>query len=315
MRQDSVDGDASLLVRVESLVEQVAQEATVLRNALAVDALRWRDRFRIVFRVRREITEHREATARDNRISHDVNVFVKLARLESAVEVDVPIARGQFPVDGMREFPLIARDCRARSFAPIPHSQNISRIVRICDRILEPADSSVREVTERNFLHRFRQHQVAAQQPCDGLAVFSRDRRVELEPIGGIPLPAKADEGESFAEQPRVACVALGVPVSAIDDAQNGGVPAIRALEDHRPVAFGWIFRPDRDEIRGEFDFAALQRNRVGKVDDTTIVFVLDREGNVDAADDAFVSTGVAKGLAAEHIGARNNLDARHLCR
>ena len=39
VREDAVERDPAIFVGVESLVEKVAQEASVLRNAFAVDAL------------------------------------------------------------------------------------------------------------------------------------------------------------------------------------------------------------------------------------------------------------------------------------
>jgi hypothetical protein len=150
-------------------------------------------------------------------------------------------------------------------------------------------------VTQRNFVHPFRRHQIAAQHPGDALAVFFCYRRVKLQSVCGIPLPAETHKRESLPQQPSVARVALGVPVSTVDNAQNSGMPAIRALENHRAVALARIFRPDRDEIRVELDFAFLQRNRVGEVDDATVVFVRDRKRDVDTADDAFVWAGVAE--------------------
>ena len=169
-------------------------------------------------------------------------------------------------------------------------------------------------MAERNLVHRLREHQVAAQQSCDRLAVFLRDRRVKFEPIRGIPLPAQADERESFAQQPCVTSVALGVPVAAIDDAQNRGVTAIRTFENHRAVAFARIFRLDRNESRCDENSTSpfvVAVDGVGEIDDAAIVIVRDCERDVYAADDAFVRASIAERLAVEHVCARDVISTR----
>ncbi len=315
MRQHSVDCDASFFIGVETLIQKVAKKAAVLRNPLSVDSLGRRDRFRIVFCVGSKIAKHCEGAACDDWVGDNINVFVELACLESAFQVDMSITRLQFPIDRAGELPLIARNCRAWRFAPVSHRQDISRIVWIRDGILDSADSSIAEMAEWNFLHRFREHQVAAQQAGDRLSVFLCDWRIEFQPIGGIPLPSKANEGESFAEEPRIARVMLGVPVAAVDDSQNGGVAAVRTLENHRTVAFGWVLGLNGDEVRGELDFAILYVHCVGEIDDAEIVFVRNRQRNIDATCDALVGAGITEGFAVGDVGARRDLDVRDLGR
>src|SRR5215475_11398410 len=87
VRENSVERDAIFFIEIEPLIKKIAQEPAILRNPFAVDTPGRRDRFRIVFGVRREIAKHRKAATGDDRIGHDVNVFVKLSCLESAVEM------------------------------------------------------------------------------------------------------------------------------------------------------------------------------------------------------------------------------------
>src|SRR5690348_6725006 len=100
------------------------------------------------------------------------------------------IARLQFAIDGVSELPLLPRDRRSRRFAPVPHGENVLRIIRIRNGIFGPTDSSAGEMAERNFLECLRQNQIAAQQTGDCLSLLLRSRCVKLEPISGIPLPA-----------------------------------------------------------------------------------------------------------------------------
>ena len=61
MGEDAVERDASFFVGIETLVEKVAQEAAVLRNAFAVDTLRRSNSIRRVLGVRGEVADGREA--------------------------------------------------------------------------------------------------------------------------------------------------------------------------------------------------------------------------------------------------------------
>jgi hypothetical protein len=58
--------------------------------------------------------------------------------------------------------PLIARNRYTLSLAPVSHCQNISWIIGIRDGILDSADPSIGEMTERNLVHPLQEHEVAA---------------------------------------------------------------------------------------------------------------------------------------------------------
>jgi hypothetical protein len=64
---------------------------------------------------------------------------------------------------------------------------------RAATGIFAAADVAEHEMTERNFVHRLGQHQVAAQQARDCLAMVLRDRRIQAQCVvaGRVPLPAE----------------------------------------------------------------------------------------------------------------------------
>jgi hypothetical protein len=115
--ENAVEGDAPVFVGIESLIEEVAEEASVLRNAFAVDALGRSDGFGRVFGIGGEIANGSEASAGYNGISNDVNVFVNPAGLEATIEANIAVALGELAIYDVRELPLGARDYGARRIA------------------------------------------------------------------------------------------------------------------------------------------------------------------------------------------------------
>src|SRR5262245_39273893 len=111
-------------------------------------------------------------------------------------------------------------------------------------------------MAQRNLWHFLGRHQITAQQAGNGLAIFFGDRSVEPKSVvtNGVPLPAEANDGETVAEEPPVACVIGNVPVAAVDKADDPAVAAIGILEDHRSVALVRILWSKGDEVGGEFD-------------------------------------------------------------
>ncbi len=89
--QNTVERDPSFFIRIEALVEKVAQETPVLRNAFAIDALRRCNGVGIVLGIGSKVTDGGEATARHDRIGDDIDVFVYLSRLEAALQMNEPV--------------------------------------------------------------------------------------------------------------------------------------------------------------------------------------------------------------------------------
>src|SRR5882724_2957058 len=96
MRENAVDGDAAFFVGIETMIEKMAEEAAVLRNAFGYDAHGGSDGVGGMFCVGSEIAEGGEAEAGNDRISDDVNIFVDAAGLKTAAEMDGAIAGREF---------------------------------------------------------------------------------------------------------------------------------------------------------------------------------------------------------------------------
>src|SRR5690242_3559786 len=167
---------------------------------------------------------------------------------------------------------------------------------------------------EWNLWHFLGGHQITAQQAGDVLAVFFGDGSVQAKSVfaNRVPLPAKADDGETAAEEPRVANVVRDVPVAAVHKANDPAVPAIGVLEDHRSIALVRIFGSNGNEVGGEFDFAVFQVHGVGKIDDAFVMRICHRDREINAPSYALVGSHVAKRLAIENILTRCDLDAKH---
>ena len=112
--ENSIESDPSLFICVEALVEQVAQEASILGDALAINALCWSYRIATVLRVGGEIEDGSKAASGDDRVRDDVDVLIYFARLESAVQMDEPITGGEFAIGHVSELPLGAGNHRSR---------------------------------------------------------------------------------------------------------------------------------------------------------------------------------------------------------
>ncbi len=153
VRENAVDGDAAVFVGVETLVEEVAEEAAVLGDAFGDDARGGSDGVRGTFCVRGKIAEGGEAEAGDDGIFDDVDVFVDAAGGEAAVEMDGAIAGRDFAVDGCGELPFRTRDGAAFGFSGISNGKRIARIVGLGDRIFRASDAALHQMAERDFVH------------------------------------------------------------------------------------------------------------------------------------------------------------------
>src|SRR5260370_9738626 len=93
MRPDSVKGDSAPLIRIDPLVQHVAQESSILRDPLADHAPRVHDRVRIVLDVGSEVADRCEPESGDGWVRHHVDVLLDPPRLESTIEMNMPGAR------------------------------------------------------------------------------------------------------------------------------------------------------------------------------------------------------------------------------
>src|SRR6266436_5341974 len=76
--ENAVDGDAAFFVGIETLIQKMAEEAAVLRNAFCDDAHGGSDAaWALLFCIGGEIAEGGQAKTRDDGISDGVNEFVE----------------------------------------------------------------------------------------------------------------------------------------------------------------------------------------------------------------------------------------------
>ena len=138
--EDTVDGDTAVLVGVESLIEEVAKKAAVLRNAFNEDAGNRSNSLWIVFRVGSEIAKDSEGESGNDGIGNDVHVFVDFSGFETAFEMDGAIVGDEPTFDCFGELPFAARDGGALRSWGVANGECVARVARIGNRIFGTAD-------------------------------------------------------------------------------------------------------------------------------------------------------------------------------
>src|SRR5580700_4504599 len=128
--EHTIKGDSSVLIRIKALIEEIAQEAPILRDSLAINSLCRSDGAGIMLGVGSEVTDGCKAPSGHHRVSDHIHVFVDLSWLEPAVQVNKPVCRDELAIDSMRELPLRAGNDTPRSIARIADREHIARIIR-----------------------------------------------------------------------------------------------------------------------------------------------------------------------------------------
>src|SRR5256885_448669 len=103
---------------------------------------------------------------------------------------------------------------------------------------------------------------------------------------GCVPLPSEAHDGVAVAEQPGVARIGRKVPIAAIDDRKNARASAIGYLQQQRTIAFARILWTYGDELGRELHLAILQVYGFFQIDNATVVWIRNRNREIDAAED-----------------------------
>ena len=216
------------------------------------------------FHVGSEVAHRGEAQPGNHRVAGHVDVFVNPAGLKPSVEMDMPVAGNEFAVHRVGEAPLRAWDHGPFRFARVPHCKLVPWILRVGDGIFAAAQVADDKVSERNFLHHLRRHEVAAEQPTDRLPLVPRDRRVKTQRAlaGSIPLPSERYHAVAVAQQPSVSGVVRSVPVAAIDQADDACPAAVRDLEQQGTITLAGILGPQGHEVGGELDLSVVQVRR-----------------------------------------------------
>ncbi len=224
------------------------------------------------------------------------------------------IAGNEFAVNHVREPPLRPWDHCPFRFARIPHRQLVSRVIRVGDGIFGAAEVADHKVSERNFLHHLRRHQVAAQQPMDRLSLVPGDRSVQAQCAlaDSIPLPSKRHHAVAVAQQPSVSSVRRSVPVTPVDQADDASPPAVRNLQQQGTVALAGILGSQGHEVGGKLDRTVVQVHGLVEIDDAPVVRICDWYRKKDTPGELLIGARIAKCLAARNLLPRGNINANY---
>src|SRR5678816_1633794 len=152
MGEHAIESHPAFFVRIESLIEKVAQKAPVLRDAFPIHTGCGNKRAGRVLGIRGEVAYRSETQSSNNRVTDHVDVFVDPAGLKPSSEMNMAIAGNEFAVNRVREPPLRPWDHCPFRFARIPHRQLVSWVIRVGDGTFAAAEVADHKVSERNFL-------------------------------------------------------------------------------------------------------------------------------------------------------------------
>src|SRR5260370_6849400 len=113
---------AALLVGVEVLIKEVAQEAPALRYPYSVNSAHRSHSLGIVFQIGEKVAHRSQSQSHHSGILGHVNQLVDLAGNKTTVEMDE-----------MRvlEVPLVARNLLPGPFARVAHGEHVLRVLGI----------------------------------------------------------------------------------------------------------------------------------------------------------------------------------------
>src|SRR5580704_11080207 len=154
MRQHTIESDPAIFIRVKSLVEKVAQKATVLRDTFPVYSLRRSHRIGGMLGVGCKVANGGEASAGHNRIGGHVDIFINPTGLKAAIHVNVSIAPRKLALHHVRKLPLSAWNHGSWRVARITNGKHIAGILRRRDRVFRTTDGALDQVSQWNFRHR-----------------------------------------------------------------------------------------------------------------------------------------------------------------
>ena len=231
-----------LLAGVESVVEELSQEAPALRGA-------YRNRVLVpsfVLQVGDVVANARGTETGQCRVLSGVGYFVDPARLKPALHIDMSTI--------FFEPPLAARNLAALAVDAVPHGHPDAR--RVGDRVgnmrpvrhVEPVDPFVRDV-------------IGSHHAFDALGGGSIEPHQPGRIRRDVPLPSQPQQRESLfqekvvSELSRRARIGRGSGFSQVEGRQHSLSPAVRHLEENRAVVSG---RLEHVEIRREFDQSLL---------------------------------------------------------
>ena len=194
----AVEDLAVLLVGVEALIYEVAQEPPRLGDADADPVLGGEQTGRVVLGVRHHVSDGGETQSDDSWIDRPVDQLVDHAGHEAGVRANRQVLDPEL-VDVRREPPVRSRNDVAAPFATVANGEYVVGAERIrygiCDVIA---------VADPQHARRLFDHPIGAHQTFDRGAIIRGQRDAEAQPPFAqrdVVLPADPDDREPQAHQ------------------------------------------------------------------------------------------------------------------
>ena len=174
VREDAVERRPAALVGVESLVQEVAEEAPSLRHAVGDAVARRRDARGVVLEVRDHVAHGGEPGAHHHGVLRPVDHLVDPAGLEARGEVHTArIGDGHAELLA-RKLPLGARNRAALAEGIVAHGEDVGAVGGIRHGVPERLRAP-HPMTERDAVRRRVDRDVAANEPRDRMRRVASD--------------------------------------------------------------------------------------------------------------------------------------------
>ena len=301
------DAAAGVGVSVEAEVEQVAQEAAALGDAVADHAL---DRLLPIAQEAGGVAEGEQAGADNRRALGAVRHLVDAARLEAAVEQDV-VGAGPLNAVGaeLGEAPLLARDLGRLLILVVAHVETRGRVIGVGGGV-----AGLAEVADRPGSGALVGADIGRGVAVQIALGFGRIEPEQARQGGRVPLPGDFGDREAVAHQEAVAGVQRvhhrPRPRGAIEDAGCDRSAPVGHVDEQRAVGAGRVGWEQQHEVAGEAHTAVAAARRELQVVDRLAVRGLRVDGVMQPGADQVVGAGVAERLSIGIGGSFNNFDA-----
>ena len=310
VRKNGVERPPPLLVRVEPLIQEMAQQAPGLRDAVRDAVLHRGDARRVVLQIRDEVPDRGQTSAGDDGALRAIDHLVDAAGCEPALQVHgLRIGDDRAVLLLAGEAPRRAGDDRAVAGRQVARGQHVGGIVGVGDGVRH-GPRRAHAVAQRDGVGRRLDRDVAAHEARDRVRGVACCRRVEPQQVrrlvGQVELPADGDDGEPALQQQRVAeilwRVRRQIPPRVQMEHEGRLVAAVRDVDQGHAASPLRVLRPEHHEVAPRLDLPAGVPGRQAQVDDLPIVGIGRVEHVVDAADQALVRTGIAERAPVRHV-------------
>src|SRR6267143_1134333 len=236
MRNDTVHDPAALLIGVEVLIEEMAEEAATLRYSHRIDAA---DRSRglgIVFKIRKEIADRSQPGTCDRGVFRFIDALINFAGQKTAVQVNEMRIGDKLAFHGMGKAPPPARDYLPRTIGRVAHGEDVFRTGRIVDRITFSSSGAQQDMSQRHVVSFLGWREIGTHQAANFFSSWiMSDRSGETEILSlvrDVKLPAEPRNRVTFAQKKSVSEFRVWVgSISAVRKAQNSSPAAVGNFE------------------------------------------------------------------------------------